>query len=232
MKKMQVFTVACLALFAFSVVVASASAVTFLLAEWLINTAAVTGILLVENVGELELVSLNGAGLGVKSVVLCSGIIDGWIGEDGLDWNSELLNLSKELISNTELVGLALTCTNIKECTNPTVWPDGIPGETLAVLIEETGFTGFADLLFNVGYYFECTSIIGKVSELCSAAETAVELTNEANGTVHSEFSDAFQALAGLKLGTCGVGGVETGEVNGLEIITPDAGTLEISSTG
>jgi hypothetical protein len=235
MKKMQVFTVACLALFAFSVVVASASAVTFLLAEWLINNAPVTGILLVESTGELELIGLNGAGIGIKSAVLCSGTFDGWIGEDGLDWNTELLNLSKEAISSTELSGLALTCTNIKECTTPTVWPDGIapPGmETLAVLIEETGFTGFADLLFNAGWYVECTSILGKISELCSAAETAVQLTNEANGTVNAEFSDAFQLLAGLTLATCTAGGAETGEVNGLGIITPDAGTLEISSTG
>jgi hypothetical protein len=178
MKKMQILVVGCLALLAFSVVVASASAVTFLLAEWLINNAPVTGILLVETSGEVELASLNGGGLGVKSEILCSGIGVGWIGEDGLSFGSELLNLSKELISNAELVGLALTCSNIKECVNPTVWPDGVPGEGLAVLIEETGFVGFAGLAFNVGYYVECTSIIGKISELCSATEGVVELTN------------------------------------------------------
>ncbi|HEX3693089.1 MAG TPA: hypothetical protein VHU13_07065 [Solirubrobacteraceae bacterium] len=232
MKKMQILVAGCLFLFAFSVVVASASAVTFLLAEWLINNVPVTGILLVETAGEVELISLNGAGLGVKSEVLCSGIGVGWIGEDGLTFGSELLTLSKELISNTELVGLALSCTNIKECTNPTVWPDGVPGEGLAVLIEETGFTGFAGLAFSVGYYVECTSILGKISELCSAAEGVAQLTNEANGTVDGEGSDAFQLLAGLTLGTCTAGGAESAEARGLGIGTPDAGTLEISSTG
>ncbi|HEX3693088.1 MAG TPA: hypothetical protein VHU13_07060, partial [Solirubrobacteraceae bacterium] len=55
---------------------------------------------------------------------------------------------------------------------------------------------------------------------------------NEANGTIHGEGSDAFQLLAGLKLGTCTSGGAESAEANGLGIGTPDAGALEISSTG
>jgi hypothetical protein len=232
MKKMQVLAVACLALFAFSVVVASASAVTFLLAEWLINNTAVTGILLDEAAGELELKALNGGGFGVKSEVKCSGVFDGWIGEDGLDLNSELLSLSGEVISSTELSGKALSCTNIKECTTPTVWPDGLPMETLAELMEEGTEKFFVDLLFNAGWYVECTTIFGKIAELCSAAETAVQLTNETNGTVDATFSDTFQVLAGLKLANCTVGGTEQGEVNGLGIITPDAGSLEISSTG
>jgi hypothetical protein len=232
MKKMQVLAVACLALFAFSVVVASASAVTFLLAEWLINGAALTGILLDEAKGDLVLKALNGGGFGVKSEVLCEGTFDGWLGEDGLDFNSELLNTSGEAISTTELVGLPLSCTNIKECTTPTVWPDGIPGETLAELMEDGTENFFVDLLFNAGWYVECTTIFGKISELCSAAETAVQLTNEAGGVVDATFSDAFQTLAGLALANCTVGGNEEGEVTGLGTITPDAGSLEISSTG
>ena len=83
----------------------------------------------------------------------------------------------------------------------------------------ETAGTFFVDLLVNAGYYAECGSPFGPIAELCNAATTAIQLTNEANGTVDAVFSDPFQELAGLKLGTC-EGHAETAEVNGLGIIS------------
>jgi len=232
MKKMHIIGAALVALFAFSVFASSASAVTFLLAEWLINGVGLSSILLVESEGELRLINLNALGLGIRSEVSCSGIIDGWVGLDGLDGTSELLNLAGEPISSTVLSGLPLTCTDDDECVNPTVWPDGIPGETLLVLMEDGTESFFVDLLFSAGWYIECTSVFGKISELCEAAETAVQVTNEPGTSTDNTFSDAFQTLAGLSLATCTDGGANSGEVSGLVLTTPDAGNLAASSEG
>ena len=58
---------------------------------------------------------------------------------------------------------------------------------------------------------------------------TALRLTNEGTG-VDAEFSDAFQTLAGGALFTCGEGGTESAEVNGLATIKdPETGTLAVS---
>lgn len=227
MKRNHVLGVALLAMFAFGVMTASASAVTFLLAQWLFNGTAVTSALLTEAPGELELVNTNGGGLGVVSKVLCSGIFDGWVGPESLDFTTEVLNLKNELVSNKELVGLTAECSNIQNCENPQVWPDGIPGESEVELMVDGTEEFFVDLLFKAGWYVECTVIGFKVAELCEAAETAVKLTNEAAG-VDSTFSDEFQTLAGLKLAIC-AGTRETGEVNGLGTVKDPEGTLTVS---
>jgi hypothetical protein len=227
MKRNHVLGVALLAMFAFGVLTASASAVTFLLAQWLFNGTAVTTALLTEAPGELELVNTNAGGLGVTSKILCSGIFDGWVGPESLDFTSEVLNLKNELVSSTELVGLIAECTNSANCENPQVWPDGIPGETEVELMVDGTEEFFVDLLFNAGWYVECTILGFKVAELCSAPETAVELKSEATG-VDSTFSDAFQTLAGLKLAICG-GSREVGEVNGLGTTIDPEGTLAVS---
>jgi hypothetical protein len=214
-------------MFAFGVLTASASAVTFLLAQWLFNGAAVTTALLTEAPGELELVNTNAGGLGATAKVLCSGVFDGWVGPESLDHTSEVLTLTGVLVSSTELVGQVAECTNTSGCENPTVWPDGIPGETEVELMVDGTEEFFVDLLFGAGWYVECTVLGFKIAELCSVTETAVELKNEATG-VDSTFSDAFQTLAGLPLATCG-GGRVTGEVNGLGTTTDPEGTLAVS---
>jgi hypothetical protein len=227
MKRNQVLGVVLLAMFAFGVLTASASAVTFLLAQWLFNGAAVTSALLTEAPGELEIVNTNAGGLGVTSKLLCSLVLDGWVGPESLDFTSELLNLKGELVSSTELVGKTAECVNTTNCENPQVWPDGIPGETEVELMVDGAEEFFVDLIFNFGWYVECTILGFKVAELCSAEQTAVQLTNEAAG-VDATYSDAFETLAGLKLTICG-GSREVGEINGLETIKDPEGTLAVS---
>jgi hypothetical protein len=228
MKRNHVLGVALLAMFAFGVLTASASAVTFLLATWLFNGAAVTTALLTEAPGELELVNTNAGGFGVTAKVLCSGIFEGWVGPESLDHTTEILTLTNILVSNTELVGQTAECTDTSGCENPKVWPDGIPGETEVELMVDGTEEFFVDLLFNAGWYVECTVFGGfKIAELCSAPETAVELKNEATG-VDSTFSEAFQTLAGLKLAICGSHG-EVGEVSGLGTTIDPEGTLAVS---
>jgi hypothetical protein len=227
MKRNYVLGVALLAMFAFGVLTASASAVTFLLATWLFNGAAVTTALLTEAPGEWEIVNTNAGGLGVVSKLLCSFVLDGWVGPESLDHTSEVLTLTGVLVSSTELVGQTAECTNTQNCEAPHVWPDGIPGETEVELMVDGTEEFFVDLVFNAGWYVECTIIGFKVAELCETAETAVELKNEATG-IDATSSDGFQTLAGLKLTICS-GTREVGEINGLETIIDPEGTLAVS---
>jgi len=228
MKRINVLGITFLAIFAFGVLTASASAVTFLKAQWLFNGAAVTGTLLTESAGELELINSNGGKLGVAVKVLCSGIFIGTVGPEGLDWTSEVLNLEKVATSLTELSGTQnLKCIDTANCENPQVWPDGFPGESEAVLMVDGTEEFFVDLLFNAGWYIECTILGSKIAELCEASNTAVELKNETSG-VDSNFSDAFQTLAGGNLAICG-GSSESGEVTGLGTVVDPEGTLSVS---
>ena len=128
MKRNHVLGVALLAVFAFGVLTASASAVTFLLALWLFNGANVTSLLLTESTGELELINKNAGKLGLTAKVLCSGTFDGWVGPESLDENTELLSLAGVAISSIALTGTSLSCANTENCEKPEVWADGLPG--------------------------------------------------------------------------------------------------------
>ncbi len=231
MKRIQILAVALVAIFVASVaVVATASAVEFLLALWLDGGVAVSAQLNVESEGELALVSTNGGKLGVHAKVLCSGILDGWVAPESLDFLSELLTLTGVLVPLAELTGTALLCTNEENCTEPEVWAAKLGWETEVELMVDGTETFFVDLILNGGWYVQCLVLGVTISETCTSPETAVKLTNEANGTVDALFEDAFQVLAGLKLATCTLGGAETGEVSELAIILETGVTLSVSS--
>jgi hypothetical protein len=85
MRKIQLLGVAMVALFAFGALTAmSASAANvYLLAEWLVGGTAVTTQLLIEMSGELLMEDTKGA-LGAPLMVLCSLILDGWVGPNSL----------------------------------------------------------------------------------------------------------------------------------------------------
>lgn len=223
MKKIHVLGAALLALFAFGVMTASASAQpTFLLALWLEDGAPVEVLTDVEATSsELELVNHDGASFGVTVRVLCSGVLHGSVGPESEDEITELLSLGGTAISKTPLSGNTLSCTNDENCPEPKVWADlESPWDTEAELMEDGGETFYVDLLIDGAYYVECNiPILGHVSELCLAPTTAIELTNEANGTVDALFSDTFQELAGLELGECN-GNAKVAEVNGLGFIS------------
>jgi hypothetical protein len=234
MKRFHVVAVALVAVFAVSMAaVSAASAVEFLLALWLANGESVTSALLVETEGELELVSLNAGGLGITTKLLCSGILDGWVGPESLDFVSELLTLTGTLIPTSPLTGTPLLCANSGNCTEPEVWAD-VPFETEVELMIDAGTTFFVDLLLNAGWYAQCLILGVTAAELCeSPAEGVAAIsTNEANGTVGGELSDAIQELSGGMLGTCTLGGAKSAEVNSVgKGVTLEPGvTLSISS--
>ncbi len=234
MRRFKVLGVAIFAVLLLSVAVAAtASAVEFLLALWLLNGANVVSPVLVDQEGELELRSLNGGGFGVKAIALCSGILDGFVEANSLDLITELLTLTGTAVSLTELVEPGLACTNVENCTEPLAWAD-LPTTgwvTEAELMVDGTETFFVDLLLGAGYYVNCMGGLIPFSELCATPETAVKLTNETNGTIDAEFTDAFQTLAGLPLAECSAGGANSGEVVGLGIILDAEGpTLAVSS--
>jgi len=229
MKKLYAIMLALVAMLAMSAFATSAFAVT-LLAEWLLNGSAIVTADLVEIPGTLALVNLDAGGVGITSELLCTGILVGTVGPMSADLITEVLNLLNEKTVEPLATGPALECTNSKNCESPKAWAEGLPWETEAELLEETAGTFFADYLLNGEYVAECTILGIKAEELCTAPVTAIELTNEAVGTVKSVFSDPFQELAGFKLGTCGTN-AEVAEVAGEGQITPvGGGTLAVSS--
>ena len=130
MKKSQVLGIALLALFAFGALTATSAMAVTLLAEWLVGGAAVTTELTTTTTGELLLEDTKVPIIG-KASVLCSGIFDGWVGPNSLDFISEVLTSGGVAVSNAgTLTGESLTCTAQTGCetsTSPLVWPIGFP---------------------------------------------------------------------------------------------------------
>jgi hypothetical protein len=231
MRKFHVLGLALIALFAIGVVsAAAASAVTFLLAEWLEAGGPITATLLAETPGE---VSVSETVLGIKINALCSGIGVGDIGPDGAADGTELLNLEGGAISPTGLTGTALSCANTENCGEPLAWAINLPWLGQVVLMEvgtESFFAGLvmADGKGNPGYEIECMS--SGLADTCEIAEAAAKV--EIIGTeLDIEGSEAFELLAGLSNGNCALAGNGAGVVTGLGIIKGDGtGALTVSS--
>jgi len=222
--------------------------VLFLLAEWLLNGSAITGTLLVTSTSGtsgLTLIDLK-ATLGVKAAVLCSGILDGFIGENGADEITELLTLGGVAVPLTALSGTALLCAGQEGCETSTegaeVWAVHLPWLTLLQLFEEespTLVTGFVILISEEagggkpGWYVQCKTALGTVDDECLATEGGAEATNGTAGVLVS-FSEAFQLLVIGENANCSASSEkETGVVEGAnneEISTE--GTLSVSSEG
>jgi hypothetical protein len=223
MKKFQLLGLVLVAIFAFGAVSAvTASAVEFLLAEWLVSGSPVSSVLLADVEGELAL-SETIPIINVKISALCSGTLDGTIGLTGEDTITELLTLGTTgtLVSSTPLVEPGLLCTNTENCPEPLAWADNLPWNTLLELMVDGTETFFVDLLTaasgNVGYHVVCMGSTG-LEDLCQSAEAGAKATNTAEG-LDLEFSEAFNALAGFKLANCEKAGAEAGTVEGLGFI-------------
>jgi hypothetical protein len=234
MRKFQLLGAALVAVFSFGVLASSASAVnTFLLAEWLLNGHPVVSELLVEISGEL-LLEDNKAPLIGKSMVLCSGLFDGWVGPHSLDWISEVLTLGGVAVSNVDLSGTSLDCTAQTGCeTNTTVlvWPFGFPKETEVELLEgDTPTPIFIVLIFgNIGYHITECLVFGVpqedlcVSEGAAGVNTAAAELSLSGTTLVGTFSTAITELAGLALAKCTASGTNSGVVEGSGSFIPDA---------
>jgi hypothetical protein len=237
MNILKTFGIAILTLLATAAVLAaSASAATFLLAEWLVGGLAVTTELLVEATGEL-LLEDDKTPLGAV-IVLCSGIGTGWIGPNSLALGSEVLSLSGGPISTTSLTGTALACADQQNCEEPLAWAIGLPVEGEVELMEDTT-TFFALFALphpggrNPGWEIECMkSIIGPLTDECISSQSVNEISLEGT-TLLANDSPAFTELAEDKLGTCTQGGENSGLLEGTgAIVLSGGGELTVSSEG
>lgn len=241
MRKIYILGLTLFAALGFSAVaVASASAVEFLLAEWLIGGNPVAASTSSEAIGELLLEDLKTA-IGAIGV-LCVGSLDGTVNADGEDTITQALNAAKELIG-APLTGLALECVEEKgSCPSPLVWAENLPWNTLAELMVDGTEEFFVDLLLkgtgvtgNPAWEVECMGAIA-TSDLCEAAPEGISKLTNLTADVGAKFEEAFTELAGIKLATCtrSIGGTEENagivESDGEGLITATGGALSIFS--
>jgi len=231
MKRFHIIGVSLIAVLAFCAVgVASAGAITTLLAEWLVNGAAVTATTAVTTEGLLLLEDSNALKAGIKAAVECSGILTGTIGVNGADEIAELLSLSGTAISLKSKEGAGLSCTNVSSCEGSKVWAVNLPWKTLLELVENGATTLFVDLIVsgtggNAGWSVECTDLGVKITDECLAqSEAAAELTNGITGA-EGKFTESVRELMGLKKALCSSSGEETGAV-----ISNTAGNTKVAS--
>lgn len=197
MKQIQTGLLAVLAIAALGVVaVASASAETTLLAEWLANGAAITTALATKVTGSILLEDTET--LAGAAAVLCTATADGSVGSNGADETTSILNAKGEAVG--ALGGLALLgtgaasgegseCVAEKTCasgssTSPIeVWPVGLPWKTTLFLMENGTFL---DLIVgtggSVGYELLCLVLSVNTEDTCTAADFEVEIVNNGSG--------------------------------------------------
>jgi len=224
MRKIQIVGLAFLAVCAFSAIMATSAsaALTFSLAQWLVNKELVLTALLADSTGELLLENTsNGADID------CSGLFEGTIGPESADTVTMLYNLEGTLIE--ELAGTGLLCEALAVCEKLTpndteVWATGLPWKTEVELDSEGGFW---ELTLLAQYHILCLAAGGLVTaeELCepgSTGQTEVELLNVAAG-VEAMGEALPEATCN---GTAGVGLVAFTAGN---LTTSSEGTVEVS---
>jgi hypothetical protein len=229
MRKVHLVWVALAAILVVGVMTAaSASALEFLLAEWLVNGAPITTELSAATEGELL---LEETVLGIKLDALCSVRLAVRLGIFGF----EIISIEWESLEGTkigtELVEPGIPCVNDGNCPEPLAWADKLPWKGELELMEDTGGPFFVELLLDSGYHIVCMG--SGTSDLCESAVSAAKVTNEAGGVLDAEFSESFTELTGLELGNCNTAGAKTGIVEGLGTTKLlETGTLTVSSEG
>jgi hypothetical protein len=229
MKKIQMLGIALVALFAFSAISASlASAETTLLAEWLANGAPITTELSVVTTG---LINLSTLVLGLNGVeVDCEGSFDGFVGPNGTDLITEVLNALGEAIGQN-LVGLSLSCEVKSEINNECdgvgklaeLWVDNLPWNTNLELMESGAFldhifvAGATENSLEPGYHVFCP--VKNKENLCTGL-TSSTITNGATSVL-----GVFDATS--EKATCTTG---TGDLIGEGLTVLLEGTLTVSS--
>lgn len=241
MKKHQTLGITLIAIFMLSMIVAATASaqIVFLLAELLVNGAAVTSTLPIKTEGELLFENTKAPVVG-KEMTLCSYIEDGTIGANGAGEIVEILSLAGAAISKTVLSGTGLSCTDQENCESDKQWATNLPWKTELNLVEINGVPFFGILFLkkagvtgNPGWYVECTVLGVKASEECTA-EPGIAMATNITAGVEIAFTEKFTEEAGLKLGECTGNKEETGVAEGpATMTTTESGTtLSVSSTG
>jgi hypothetical protein len=183
---------ALLALVAFGVVVASASAETTLLAEWLVNGQGFLALTSSEAPGELNLENTN-TGIAVR----CSVKQDGSIGPSGEGEDTEILTPGGVAIT----LAAQLLCTNIKNCEKPEFSPVSLPWHYVLFLME-SGL--FLYIILKFAYELTCTTLGVKSTDTCTFENDTDEVVNKEGGSSEQKGREE-------PLGNCSIGGEHTG---------------------
>jgi hypothetical protein len=195
---------------------APASAEFSLLAEWLINSAAVTTSTAVETTGEFRLEDSS-----FSAGAICAAILVGTVGPNGEDQTTEVLSAGGTVATLTA----PLLCRPSKGCelnaTDIEVSPEGLPFSSLLYLAE---FGAFLDATVHAGYSVSCLILGVKVSEECTLANSVDEVVNA---------SFSVEAIGELiPPGNCTLGGAGTGDIEpltGNSMRPRFSGTLTVS---
>jgi hypothetical protein len=225
MKKLNLFCLALVAVFAFSaVIVAAASAETTLLAEWLINGAAVTT--LTSTINTVEEILLED--LGNKGAVVCLSVVfDGSIGPSGEFETTEVLTLAglaitlaAPLLCERDATGSACEAS----ATDIEVMPDALPWHGVMYLDSVTG-KFLATVITAAEYVVKCLVLGITITDTCSAPGGTLEVLNGTGGVVGKEPEEVTPD------GTCSVGGAGEGTIFFFHsLLAPLTGTLTVSS--
>jgi hypothetical protein len=239
MKKLQIFLIALVAVSAFGALIASsafAEEPTSLLALWLANGLEVKATLATDSEGEL-LLEDNKAPFVGKAAVVCSGLFEGTVSENGEDKATMLFNLGttqKLIPTNGEtgflIAGNGLLCkaespvTGCEENEAETeAFPVDLPYNTLLLLI--TGPPETFRIMYTsavsggkVGYELACLIASILTEDECTATEVEGEALNVTGGV---------EAMgSATPNGTCTQGGAASG------VITAIAGNLTLLTNG
>lgn len=196
----------------------SASAETTLLAEWLINGAAITTLISAETPGSIELVNKTILG---NVLVLCTGAFDGSIGPNGENEITEALQ--NGVSQGAVLMAPPIDCEGDAICSGLVeVWAENLPWLGLLQLMEDGSilnhlYEGSPAGKFP-GYDVFCPNI--SLENLCEALATT--LMENAMTDVIGLF------ILGSEVTACTMG---TGELAGEGLtMTLDGTTLAVSS--
>jgi hypothetical protein len=205
MKKIHVISLALVAIFAFSAVLAaSASAETTLLVVWTAKGTEITTEQATTTTGTILLADTKVPLLG-EVAVTCEGKLDGFVGANGTDLITEVLN--SENIAILPLEGKGLLCETEKNCETDAkspieLWPLNLPWVTLAYLMENGKIL---DLILNSTYHLKCLVLGVNAEDECSAAETGLVIEN-GTGIVLSPNGSITEPLANCTQGGTGSG--------------------------
>jgi hypothetical protein len=203
---------ALLAIVAFGAIVASASAETTLLAEWLVNGQ---GFLALTSAEYIVLLALEDDKTGV--LVLCSVKEDGSIGPSGESEATEILTTGGVAIT----LAAQFLCINDKNCEKPEFSPLGLPWRALLFLAESGAFL----YRLKMSYELTCTTLGIKATDTCTFENGTIEVVNKEGGSSEEVGHEE-------PLGNCSLGGEHSGvfeELPGNELL--DLLTVPISSS-
>jgi hypothetical protein len=202
-----------------AVIVIPASAAETLLAEWLINGAAITS-LTSTSIESRVLLEDEKVPIAGKVAVVCEGVLDGSVGANGEGEITEILTLSGFAINS----GNPLSCEKETACEEAgKVVPIGLPWHGLLIL-EETGI--FKSVIQQSTAGVEITCKVFGISETDTCTATGNSGPKSTNGT-----SDAvMSAEAVTPKGNCSLGGTGSSKVQIIEGLEATLeGTLSIS---